>query len=204
MISEGPSATEAPRLSRTAGRVLARQRQKETSEEGKASCSRGAKPHFGSPPRLSFMSKATDFYRQLFQTGPERQGQRVAARTDGERRCVVLPLRENKHGNPNNPERRLRRLRRPVSELLNHFLLFGCVSESEVMKLLRKSCLSGQLPANQRPECTALAGAQTLPGGRATLGRSRRTRRRVEARGWAPRRRRQRCPARPPQLTPGC
>lgn len=101
----------------------------------------------------------------------------------GKRRCVVLPLRENNHGNQNHLGRSQRRLRRPASELLNHFLLFRCVSEFEIMNLLRKSCLSGQLPANQRRACTA------LPGGRATLGwSSRRTRRRVEGRRWAPRR----------------
>ena len=55
----------------------------------------------------------------------------------------------------------------PVSGLLNHFLLFRCVSELEIAKLQRKSCLYGQLPASERAERTALsAGAEpALPPG---------------------------------------
>lgn len=121
----------------------------------------------------------------------------------------MLPLRENMVIKITQGEAGQDFFAGPVSGLLNHFLLFGYVSEFEIMKLLKKSCLSGQLPARQRPERAALSAGADAAG---RPGHGRLEPRAAGASGLGGARRdgaglreteRQRCPARP-RLTPGC
>lgn len=100
-----PRGWASPRSVRPNGNSL--------SEAGTVTSSPRAKPHSGSPHRLSSMSKATDFYRLPLQTRPLRdKGSRAAAGSDGGRRRSASPLRENKHFNQNNPRRSQQRLLR--------------------------------------------------------------------------------------------